>query len=240
MGVTSDVRQHELEARLRGTFLADARTRVVRMRASLAELPAQLEALSHDAHTVRGGAAVCGVTGAVAAASRVEELLEARPVDTAAVEAAVGELERELERLGALPEAPPSEPRSETALTVVHVDDDPTSRALIERVLALRPHIRLVSVEEAGCAATCVRDERPALVLLDLRLPGVSGWEVLRAIRADPATRDVPVVLLSGDAGGEPDELPDALLTRRLQKPFGVDAFLALVDEVCPAEPVVA
>ena len=67
----------------------------------------------------------------------------------------------------------------------MHVDDDVTCRALVERLLGLRPHLRLVPVTVAKDADLVVRDEDPALVLLDLHLGGESGWEVLRAIRSE-------------------------------------------------------
>ncbi len=80
--------------------------------------------------------------------------------------------------------------------TVLVVDDDPDHRML------LRHHL-----EDLGCrvlaAATgaqglnLAREERPALIVLDLRMPGMSGWEVLRVIEGDGVLRDIPVVLLS-------------------------------------------
>jgi CheY-like chemotaxis protein len=44
------------------------------------------------------------------------------------------------------------------------------------------------------------RDHRPDLILMDLHLPGIDGWEVTRQLKADPGTRDIPIIALTADA----------------------------------------
>jgi CheY-like chemotaxis protein len=80
--------------------------------------------------------------------------------------------------------------------TVVVIDDDPVDLDLIEAVLA--PEGWLV-VRAAGGeeGVRLVRTERPAVVLLDLLMPEVDGFEVVERLRADPVVADVPIVVLT-------------------------------------------
>jgi putative two-component system response regulator len=86
---------------------------------------------------------------------------------------------------------------------VLVVDDDPEIAQLISRLLAADGH--LVTVAHTGPAAlTAVAECSPDLVVLDLGLPGLCGLEVCRRLKADPATRLIPVLVLTGngEAGG--------------------------------------
>jgi CheY-like chemotaxis protein len=78
-----------------------------------------------------------------------------------------------------------------------------------------------------------LRRERPALVLLDLVMPAMSGSELLGRLRADPALDGVPVVLMTAaiPSPGDPPLAPD----RILRKPFDLEDLLATVARFCPA-----
>ena len=76
------------------------------------------------------------------------------------------------------------------------------------------------------------RDHRPDLILLDRHLPDVPGDEVLRLLREDPRTRDIPVVIVSADASpGQAQRLLDAGARAYLTKPLDIQKLLAVVDE---------
>jgi two-component system, OmpR family, phosphate regulon response regulator PhoB len=79
---------------------------------------------------------------------------------------------------------------------VLVVDDEPDICALVAYHLA-KAGFRVSTAANGGDALASVRDEEPALVVLDLMLPGVSGYDVLERIRAEPNTRDVPVIMLT-------------------------------------------
>ena len=82
------------------------------------------------------------------------------------------------------------------------VDDDPEIRRLLKKLLA--PSGYAVEEFESGSSALeRIRSEPPDLVLLDLLLPDISGHKVLEEIRQDPATRLLPVVMLTGHATRE-------------------------------------
>jgi CheY-like chemotaxis protein len=81
--------------------------------------------------------------------------------------------------------------------TVLVVDDSPDIRAIVRRTLTVLGYIVIEATsghEAIGLARRC----RPALVLLDLCLPGLDGWEVTRALRAEPALDEIPIVAMTG------------------------------------------
>lgn len=80
---------------------------------------------------------------------------------------------------------------------VLVVDDDAASLRAICRVLADADDLRLQGVEDGEMALLAVRDWSPDLVLLDILMPGIDGYEVCRRIKADPASSATMVLLLS-------------------------------------------
>jgi DNA-binding response OmpR family regulator len=105
---------------------------------------------------------------------------------------------------------------------ILVVDDDPT----IVKVLTLSLEtdgFRVLTANDAKTALQVARTERPALILLDWQMPGASGLDVTRALRADddPELRDVPVVLITGQTGDENTAAGFAAgVTDYLTKPF--------------------
>ncbi|KYF69615.1 hybrid sensor histidine kinase/response regulator [Sorangium cellulosum] len=76
---------------------------------------------------------------------------------------------------------------------VLLVDDDPGSLKLLSEALAGQ-HLSLAVAIDGEMALRQIRREAPDLVLLDARMPGLDGFEVCRRLKADPATRDVPIL----------------------------------------------
>ena len=124
---------------------------------------------------------------------------------------------------------------------MLHVEDNPVNVQLIERTLARRPDVRLVTARRVDSGFRLARSERPDLILLDLHLPDGSGHELLSRLKADPATRDVPVVVVSADL---PSRSRDSLLhlgiREYLPKPIDIGRLLELVDELAPTAPAAA
>jgi len=77
------------------------------------------------------------------------------------------------------------------------VDDDPEILTLLRAKLANEP-FELLTAVEGESALNIVRTQKPDLVVLDVNLPGLSGLEVCRSLRADKDTRDIPIIILSG------------------------------------------
>ncbi|MEW5740608.1 MAG: response regulator [Myxococcota bacterium] len=114
--------------------------------------------------------------------------------------------------------------------TVVVADDDPSILDFTARVVTKAGH-RVLRAERGDVALELIRREKPGLVFLDVLMPGLDGLEVCRALRADAAFRELPVVLLS--AMGE-QRLAEAAqqvgATAWLTKPMRIEAVRALLD----------
>src|SRR5262245_33469587 len=100
---------------------------------------------------------------------------------------------------------------------VLIVEDDADIRSLLRDRLARWPH-EVVEAASGEAALEMAAARRPALVVLDIVLPGIDGWEVLHRLRNDPKLADVPVVVVS--IVDDPGEEHRAAVQGYLQKPF--------------------
>jgi DNA-binding response OmpR family regulator len=103
---------------------------------------------------------------------------------------------------------------------ILVAEDDSDLRLLVSLKLESAGH-QVVSVEDGSAAAHHCRDMRPDLVILDLMMPGMSGLEVCRFIRADPELNATPVILLTARAqAADIDAGKAAGVDEYLTKPF--------------------
>jgi CheY-like chemotaxis protein len=127
----------------------------------------------------------------------------------------------------------PREPEPSAPLTVLYIEDNLSNLQLVERVLRRRPGVRLISAMRPQLGLDLAAEHDPALLLLDLHLPDMTGQEVLRRLRAEPRTARVPVVILSADARPSLiQELLDRGVRAFLTKPLDVRELLELLDTV--------
>jgi signal transduction histidine kinase/CheY-like chemotaxis protein len=115
-----------------------------------------------------------------------------------------------------------SPPRSVTSHTVLVIDDDEASRTLVERILA-REGYAVLSAAGGPEGLRMAREARPAAITVDVLMPGMDGWAVLTALKADPLLCDIPVVMLTfmqdhglGFALGASDHLTKPIERERL------------------------
>ena len=82
---------------------------------------------------------------------------------------------------------------------ILLVEDNEMNRDMLSRRLVRRGYEVVVAVDgEAG--VRMAQSEAPAIILMDMSLPGLDGWDATRQIKADPATRGVPVIALTAHA----------------------------------------
>jgi signal transduction histidine kinase/ActR/RegA family two-component response regulator len=133
-----------------------------------------------------------------------------------------------------VPEASaPAADAASAAGSVLYIEDNPANLRLVERIVTRRPGVRLLSAVQGRRGLELARAHRPDAIVLDLHLPDISGQEVLAELKADPGTREIPVVILSADA--TPSQT--ARLLREgahayLTKPLSVAEFLGVLDEL--------
>lgn len=82
---------------------------------------------------------------------------------------------------------------------IMVIDDSPTIVALLKRMLQ-QNHYDVLTAYDGESGLEIARSEKPGLIFLDIVLPGVDGFNVLRTLRRDPATKDVPIIMMSGNA----------------------------------------
>lgn len=88
------------------------------------------------------------------------------------------------------------------AYKILVVDDEPTIVRLMEFILARQGHEMIVAVNGEE-ALEKIKSQHPDLVLLDIMMPRIDGYEVAQRLRADPATAALPIIMLSAKAQDE-------------------------------------
>ena len=91
------------------------------------------------------------------------------------------------------------------ARKILIVDDSPTERFFLADLLSKRGYT-VVTAESGDEALSKVRSEKPSLVVMDVVMPGTSGYQATRAIARDPATQSIPVILCTSK-GAESDRI---------------------------------
>lgn len=126
-----------------------------------------------------------------------------------------------------------SQADAETTYSILCIEDNLSNLRLIERVLARRPHVTLLSAMQGSVGLDLAHQHRPDLILLDLNLPDVSGLEVLTQLRLSDTTKEIPVIILSADATPtQRQRLIEAGARAYLTKPLNIVEFLLTLDEI--------
>jgi response regulator RpfG family c-di-GMP phosphodiesterase len=114
------------------------------------------------------------------------------------------------------------------------VDDDAALRALLRTTFELVD----IEVEEASSASAgleVIRSRRPDAIVLDIRMPGMSGLDLCRRLKGDPNTASIAVVLLTGSEGGAQAGVEEAGADALMRKPFSPLELLAVVERLAGA-----
>jgi PAS domain S-box-containing protein len=115
--------------------------------------------------------------------------------------------------------------------TLLYVEDNPANLALVEELMQRRGDLRLLTAINGNLGLELARAYLPDVILMDINLPGISGYEALNSLREDPATRHIPVLALSANA--VPRDIEKGLeagFFRYLTKPIRVREFMEALD----------
>src|SRR6185436_7231819 len=120
-------------------------------------------------------------------------------------------------------------PETRTAISILIADDNISIRELLQGILESAGYV--VTAKEDGVQAlAAIKEKAPDLVLLDVEMPEMTGWEVCRALRADPVLEHLPVLFLTSKS--QTDDRVQGLdlgADDYLTKPFNVQELLARV-----------
>ena len=126
---------------------------------------------------------------------------------------------------------PSMSPAVSTRWVALYIEDNLPNVQLVQGILARRPEVRLLTAFQGALGVELAEQHCPDVILLDLHLPDINGDEVLRRLRQNPATRDIPVVMISADATpGQIDRLLKVGANDYLSKPFDIGHFLSVLD----------
>ena len=116
-----------------------------------------------------------------------------------------------------------------------YIEDNFSNLTLVERILERHATVQLLSAMQATIGLELAREHHPDLIVLDLHLPDMSGTEVLKRLKTDQPTRDIPVVVLTANASkGRAEHITQlgaaAYLTKPLDVPRFIDAIAHILD----------
>lgn len=126
-----------------------------------------------------------------------------------------------------------------TQARILSIEDDPEMRGLIQLIFERQGH-HVIAVKRGEFGLELLKSLRPDILLLDLMLPDVDGWELYRQLKASKELAQVPVIIISAR-----DEAQDAQEgyhvignDRFVQKPFEVKELISLVNGMLQEQPV--
>ena len=116
-------------------------------------------------------------------------------------------------------------------LRILLVDDDPGLRTLLKTTFEVAD-VDVVEAHDAEAARREITRVRPSVIVLDVNMPGKTGLEFCRELKDDPATRDIPIVLLTGSEGGTSAAAKKAGAEAFIRKPFSPLELLSVAEQL--------
>ena len=111
------------------------------------------------------------------------------------------------------------------------MEDNPANLELVEQLVARRSDLHLLTAADGRLGVEYARTYLPKVILMDINLPGISGIEAMRLLRADPVTAHIPIIALSANA--IPRDIEKGLeagFFNYITKPIKVTQFMDALD----------
>jgi CheY-like chemotaxis protein len=115
--------------------------------------------------------------------------------------------------------------------TLLYVEDNPASMIIVEQIITRHPNIRLLTAVNGNSGVEIACASLPDVILMDINLPGINGFEALEVLRSDAATAHIPVIAISANA--MPLHVERGLKAgffRYITKPIKIDEFMDALD----------
>ncbi|MBI1727167.1 MAG: response regulator [Candidatus Rokubacteria bacterium] len=121
-----------------------------------------------------------------------------------------------------------------SAKTILHIEDNEFNRKIVRDLLA-RTSYRLIEAADGESGVATAKRERPNLILADIQLPRMSGLDATRALRADPETAHIPIIVITSFAlSGDDQKAREAGASHYLAKPYSPRELLEAVRRLAP------
>ncbi len=115
---------------------------------------------------------------------------------------------------------------------VLYVEDEPAQRELVNQLLLLAG-LEIQLAENGLVGLEKAKSWQPDVILMDLRMPGLNGFETIERLKQMPETADIPVVILSAWTSAKFNERADALgVYRSVSKPFNLEELVEAIMDV--------
>ena len=118
--------------------------------------------------------------------------------------------------------------------TILYVEDNELNRKIV-RDLLRRTSYRLIEAPDGETGVQMALEQRPDLILMDVQLPKISGFEATRRLRAEPATADTPIIVITSFAlSGDEQRAREAGASAYLPKPYSPFTLLGMIRKLLP------
>jgi CheY-like chemotaxis protein len=114
--------------------------------------------------------------------------------------------------------------------TILYVEDNPANQFLMERIIARYPDLEMLAAESAERGLELASSARPDMILMDINLPGMDGYQALEQLRLNETTRDIPVIAVSANirpTGQEANQISS--FTDYLTKPVNIREVIDII-----------
>jgi PAS domain S-box-containing protein len=128
--------------------------------------------------------------------------------------------------------AQPHVPGSTHLHTLLYVEDNPANLKLVEQIIARHPDMCLLTALNGNSGIETARVSQPDVILMDINLPDINGFEAMKILHSDPATAHIPIVAISANA--MPRDIKKSLeegFFRYITKPIKINEFMEAMDE---------
>lgn len=113
---------------------------------------------------------------------------------------------------------------------VLYVEDNPANMRLVEQILKQFPEIELIGEETAEEGLVVAEQRQPELILMDINLPGMDGFQALAELKGNETTQHIPVIAISANAMDSDIQLGlDTGFERYLTKPLNLQEFMSVI-----------
>jgi CheY-like chemotaxis protein len=121
---------------------------------------------------------------------------------------------------------------------LLYVEDNEDNLYMLQLWFDVLGGYEILSARDGAAGIAMAAVEQPDLILMDLNLPAIDGWEATRRLKADPATRDIPIIALSAHAmAGDREKALATGCDDFDTKPIEFDRLLAKIEQALATEP---